>query len=165
MSKHTLKMLYKDKKWINVTLKMFLKYIQIFFKCWLFFNIRHERVKSLKFPSEFFRDCSNTAKAEGVARRCSVKNLFLKISQNSQENTCARVSFLIKRHFLIKNTSCGCLWIMVWLIKINADDYCYHNIDWCQCYETNFIVIILVSSNLIGVWIGISFVSWYRAFS
>ena len=75
---------------------MFLKYIQIFFKYWLFFNIMHERVKSLKFPFEFFRDCSNTAKA----RRCSVKNLFLKISQNSQENTCARVSFLIKMQAL-----------------------------------------------------------------
>ena len=33
---------------------------------------------------------------EAVARRCSVKMVFLEISQNSQENTCARVSFLIK---------------------------------------------------------------------
>ena len=31
-----------------------------------------------------------------VAQSCSVKKLFLEISQNSQENTCARVSFLIK---------------------------------------------------------------------
>ena len=30
-------------------------------------------------------------------QRCSVKKLFLKISQNSLENTCARVSFLNKR--------------------------------------------------------------------
>ena len=29
-------------------------------------------------------------------RRCSVKKLFLEILQNSQKNTCARVSFLIK---------------------------------------------------------------------
>ena len=34
--------------------------------------------------------------AEAVAQRCSVKKMFLEISQNSQENTCARVSFLIK---------------------------------------------------------------------
>ena len=34
--------------------------------------------------------------SEAVALRCSVKNLFLEISQNSQENICARVSFLIK---------------------------------------------------------------------
>ena len=33
---------------------------------------------------------------EAVARRCSVKKVFLEISQNSQENTCARVSFLTK---------------------------------------------------------------------
>ena len=35
-------------------------------------------------------------RTEAVARRCSVKKVFLEISQNSQENTCARVSFLIK---------------------------------------------------------------------
>ena len=33
---------------------------------------------------------------EVVVRRCSIKKLFLKISQNSQESTCVRVSFLIK---------------------------------------------------------------------
>ena len=33
---------------------------------------------------------------EAVAQRYSVKKVFLEISQNSQENTCARVSFLIK---------------------------------------------------------------------
>ena len=33
---------------------------------------------------------------EAVARRCSVKKVFLDISQNSQENTCVKVSFLIK---------------------------------------------------------------------
>ena len=33
---------------------------------------------------------------EAVARRCSVKKKCLNILQNLQENTCARVSFLIK---------------------------------------------------------------------
>ena len=33
---------------------------------------------------------------KAVAQRCSVKTMSLEISQNSQENTCARVSFLIK---------------------------------------------------------------------
>ena len=32
---------------------------------------------------------------EAVAWRCSVKKVFLEIPQNSQGNTCARVSFLI----------------------------------------------------------------------
>ena len=31
-----------------------------------------------------------------VLQRCSVKKVFIEISQNSQENTCTRVSFLIK---------------------------------------------------------------------
>ena len=31
--------------------------------------------------------------AEAVVRMCSVKKVFLEISQNSQENTCARASF------------------------------------------------------------------------
>ena len=39
---------------------------------------------------------SNTRKIISVIQRCSVKKVFLEISQNSQENTCARVSFLIK---------------------------------------------------------------------
>ena len=33
---------------------------------------------------------------EAVAQRCSVKKVFLENSPNSQENTCARVAFLIK---------------------------------------------------------------------
>ena len=32
--------------------------------------------------------------SEAIARSCSVKNVFTKISQNLHENTCARVSFL-----------------------------------------------------------------------
>ena len=33
---------------------------------------------------------------EAVAQTCSVKKMFLEILQNSQENTCTRVSILIK---------------------------------------------------------------------
>ena len=33
---------------------------------------------------------------EVFTQRCSVNKLLLKIPQNSQENTCARVSFLMK---------------------------------------------------------------------
>ena len=35
---------------------------------------------------------------EAASRRCSVKKVFLEFSQNSTENTCARVSLLIKLH-------------------------------------------------------------------
>ena len=34
--------------------------------------------------------------SEAVAQRCSVKNAFLEILQNSQESVCTRVSFLTK---------------------------------------------------------------------
>ena len=33
---------------------------------------------------------------EAVVQWCSVKKMFLEISQNSQENTCASVPYLIK---------------------------------------------------------------------
>ena len=33
--------------------------------------------------------------AEAVARRCSIKKVFLKILPNSQENTCVEISVLL----------------------------------------------------------------------
>ena len=50
---------------------------------------------------------------EEVVWRCSVEKVFLEISQNSQENTCARVSFLTRlntfqEHLFLLNTSGGC---------------------------------------------------------
>ena len=46
-----------------------------------------------------------SAKPESIYRSsqwCSIKKVFFKISQNSQESTCARVSFLIKLQAFIK---------------------------------------------------------------
>ena len=51
---------------------------------------------------ELFVDCrdgdvfTTLSDTEAVAQRFSVKKVFLEILQNSQKNTCARVSFLIK---------------------------------------------------------------------
>ena len=64
--------------------------------------------------------------SEAVARRCSVKKVFLEISQHSQGNTCARVSFSIKLqacNFIGKETLaqvffCGCC-------KISKNTYSY----------------------------------------
>ena len=44
----------------------------------------------------FFQIFSFLEQTAAVVQRCSVKKAFLKILQNSQENTCARISFLIK---------------------------------------------------------------------
>ena len=40
--------------------------------------------------------------SEAVFQRYSVKKLFFKISQSSQENTCVRVCFILFYFFLIK---------------------------------------------------------------
>ena len=45
-------------------------------------------------PSVFSKNVSSRDRSSH--QRCSVKKVFLEISQNSQENTCARVYFLIK---------------------------------------------------------------------
>ena len=49
-----------------------------------------QQKKKTNFAGRSINDSS-----EAVARKCSVKKVFLEVSQNSQENTCARVSFLI----------------------------------------------------------------------
>ena len=53
---------------------------------------------------------------EAVVLRCSVKKVFLEILQNSQENTCARDSFLIKLqawacNFIKKESLAACNFI------------------------------------------------------
>ena len=58
------------------------------------FSIHHENIESLRLK------CTKHLKMyqnlEAVFWKCSVKTVLLKISRNSQENSCARVSFLIK---------------------------------------------------------------------
>ena len=65
----------------------------------------------------------NKSTAIGVVRRCSVKQMFLKISQNPQENICARVYFSTKSLFFKKETlaqmfSCEC-------VKISKNTFPY----------------------------------------
>ena len=48
------------------------------------------------FPFPFITSHPYISLPEAVVRRCSVKKVFSEMSQNSQENTCARVSFLVK---------------------------------------------------------------------
>ena len=73
-------------------------------------------------------DCVNfrikTVCLEAVSRRCSVKKVFLKISQNSQKNTCARVSFLIKLQAIA-----GVLRRSATLLKKRL---------WHRCFPVNF---------------------------
>ena len=55
-------------------------------------------------------------KSKAVVQRFSLSKVLLKISQNSQENTCGRVSFLIKLQawgFFIEH-----LWWLLWKIDV-----------------------------------------------
>ena len=63
----------------------------------LIYNV-HEISQQYRQKLKFMLDGSQ----EAVVRRCSVKKVFLEISQNSQENTCGRVFFFNKKNF-IKN--------------------------------------------------------------
>ena len=51
---------------------------------------------SLILKDEGLNDSNDSNNTEAVVRRCSVKKVYLEISQNSQENTCARFSFFNK---------------------------------------------------------------------
>ena len=61
---------------------------------------------------------------EAVAWRCSVKNVFLEISQNSKETTCVKVSFLIKVHVwglqLYQKRDFGTS-VFVWILQISKN--------------------------------------------
>ena len=55
--------------------------------------------------------------SESVVQKCSVKKVFLEISQNSQDNICARVSFLIK----LEGTS-----VFLWILWNRTPFYIKH---------------------------------------
>ena len=58
------------------------------------------RVYDLKSNGRYIFFLKST---EAVAQRCSVKKLFIEISQNSYQNTCVRVSFFVKLQASICN--------------------------------------------------------------
>ena len=58
---------------------------------------------------------SKELSSEAVVQRCSVKKMFLKTLQNSQENTRAQLFScefceVFKNTFFLQNTSCGCFY-------------------------------------------------------
>ena len=57
---------------------------------------------------------------EPVAQRCSVKKVFLEISQNSQESTCTRVSFLIT----LLASSPATLFRKMTLVQVFSCEFC-----------------------------------------
>ena len=76
----------------------------------------HCRELELQLFNKWLRDecicfvCGNCL--ETAAQRCSVKKVFLAISQNSQENTCARVFFLVKLQARDSGTG-----VFLWILR------------------------------------------------
>ena len=81
---------------------IFIFIILSMFMCILHFCriYRKKKPSVIGIPKVYLGPC--TVFTETVVRRCPVKKVFLKISQNSQENTCARASFLGKPAALSK---------------------------------------------------------------
>ena len=73
---------------LNIRSKIGQYSLQIYQQMSILSTEKYQMIKQV-FLQTMFR-------TEAVAQRCSVKKVLLKISQNSQENTCARASFLIK---------------------------------------------------------------------
>ena len=67
--------------------------------------------------------------AEADVRMCSVKKVFLEILQNSQENTCAGVSFLIK-------SKAACSFTTKKTLAQNFKNY-FEELEWWEELEKN----------------------------
>ena len=77
-----------------------------------------------------------------VAWRCSVKKEFLEISQNWQENTCARVCFLIKLqapacNFIKKETLAQ--GVFLWILRNSENIFSYRTPLVAASYDFLFI--------------------------
>ena len=60
------------------------------------FDLKRFRYFTIIYTNNYAKFHSLDKVYESSHQRCSIKKVFLKNSQNSQENTCAKVSFLIK---------------------------------------------------------------------
>ena len=56
----------------------------------------YSRCDSERCSIKHYEDTSHSQRPEAATRGALWKKVFLEISQNSQENVCARASFLIK---------------------------------------------------------------------
>ena len=85
----------KENEKKNICIKEICKIVEI--HGWIFFPTNDfSLLESCQLYIIAKYKTSNCCKIEATIQRCSVKKIFFKILQNSQENRCARVSFLIK---------------------------------------------------------------------
>ena len=78
---------------------------------------------------------SNLRYPEAAAWRCSVKKGVLELSQNSQENTCAKASFLIKNLYLKKRLWHRCFPVI--FVKFLISPFFRELLQWLLLNEWN----------------------------
>ena len=88
--------------------------------------------------SNFFVQAKCGSSSDAVAQRCFVKKVFLEISQNSQENNCARISFFpqvfnfIKKRTLAQVFSCE-------FYEISQNTFSYRTPPWLLLHPLRFL--------------------------
>ena len=88
--------------------KIYLKFVQFSNICRILFLYTRKffmRTIKVKIIDRYSILC-NIESIDAVVQRCSAKKVFLEVSQNIQEITCARVSFL--KETLAQVFSCEC---------------------------------------------------------
>ena len=85
----------KFKKKLDLTFNLLPPNILIHW-CYYVFTLYGQYTKCIYIIWSVHKNQSTTLFTEAVSRRCSLKKLFLKILQNSQENATAGVSFFSK---------------------------------------------------------------------
>ena len=96
------------------------------------------------------------SKCRSSHQRCSVKKVFLEISQNSQENTCAKVSFFIKLQasglqlYQKRDPGTG---VFLWILW-NFQGHLFYRtpLDDCLCKSNNVRLLWLYSLLHFQVW-------------
>ena len=87
---------------LNIYLTFFLSVVDyIFYKRVFYYFIFHLLLLRVTVYHYYVTD-----ESEALVMSCSVTKAFLEISQNSQENACARVFFLIKLDNFISHVYC-----------------------------------------------------------
>ena len=81
---------------------------------------------------------------EADTRRCFVKKVFLEISQNSQENTCARVSFVIKLQTPLTERL---WWLLLWILEENTEPGWKNYLVWAAGWGNKQTIIFYIPSN------------------
>ena len=112
--------------------------------CWFLACFKDIFDSCILFPEKV-----DERKLGAAVQRCSIKKLFVEISQNSQENTCARASFLLKLQarpatLLKKRRWCRCF--PVDFVKFRTKPFYTERFWWLLLESTIFLALMQFNS-------------------